>query len=110
MLGSFSSSAMRSSRYFELYTSKRQVEAAGDLGVGLLHLLLRRALRFAHGGDDQVLEQRNVLLLERLRRELQLLQHLLAVDHGLHQAAARGGLVALLDELLLNLAHLFLHL
>src|SRR4029077_1188744 len=65
MLGSFSSSSIRSSKYFELYTagggwlSERQVEAAGDLGIGLGHLLLRGALRFAQGGDDQVLEQRD---------------------------------------------------
>src|SRR5262245_51255256 len=110
MLGSFSSSAMRSSRYLELYTSERQVEAAGDLGVGLLHLLLRRALRFADGGDDQVLEQRDILLLEHLGRELQLLEHLLAVHHGLHEPAAGGGFVAILDQLLLQLAHLLLHL
>src|SRR5262245_3557719 len=110
MLGSFSSSAMRSSRYLELYTSERQVEAAGDLGVGLLHLLLRRALRLADGGDDQVLEQRDVLLLEHLRRELQLLHHLFAVDHGLHEPAAGRGLVALLRKFFLQLAHLLLHL
>src|SRR5262245_22564182 len=110
MLGSFSSSAMRSSRYLELYTSERQVEAAGDLGIGLLHLLLRRALRLADGGDDQVLEQRHVLLLEHLGRELELLQHLLAVDDRLHEPAARGGLVALLGELFLKFAHLLLHL
>src|SRR5580765_5808660 len=114
MLGSFSSSAISSSRYFELYTgaarSERQVEAAGDLGIGLGHLLLRRALRFADGGDDEVLEQRDVLLLERLRIELQLSQHLLAVHHRFHQPAARRGVVALVDELLLDLVHLFLHL
>src|SRR5262249_17933137 len=107
MLGSFSSSSMRSSRYFELYTgvraSERQVEAAGDLGIGLGHLLLRRALRLADRGDDQVLEQRDILLLERLRGQLELLQHLLAVHHRLHQPTAGRGLVAFVLQLLLQL-------
>src|SRR5260221_4156769 len=116
MLGSFSSSAISNSRYFELYMgrggdrSERQVEAGGGLGVGLGHLLLRRSMRLADRRDHQVLEQRDVLLVEDLRGELQLLQHLLAVHDRLHQAAARGGLVALLGQLGLELAHLLLHL
>src|SRR5262249_50451477 len=90
--------------------SERQVEAAGDLRIGLGHLLLRRALGLADRGDEQVLEQRDVLLLEHLGAQLQLLEHLLAVHHHLHQSAAGRGLVALLGELFLQLAHLLLHL
>src|ERR1043166_4650927 len=114
MLGSFSSSAISNSRYFELCTrarrSERQVEAARDLGIGLGHLLLRGALRLADRRDHQVLEQRDVLLVEDLRGEFQLLQHLLAVHDGLDEPAAGRGLVALLGQLGLELAHLLLHL
>src|SRR5690349_22217983 len=114
MLGSRTSSSIRSSTYLELYIGgvalERQLEAAGQLGERLVHVGFGGALGLADRGDDQIFEQRGVAVLHRVRPDLQRLQHLLAVDDRGHRAAARAGLEALFGELLLHLGHLLLHL
>src|SRR5262249_3160938 len=103
-LGRFSRPSVKSSRYFEVYMggdgSEGQGEAAGDRADRLVHLGLGLLLGLADRREDQVFEQRRVPFLERLGADLQLLEHLLAVDDGAHHAAASGGLEALVLELL----------
>src|SRR5881628_1069868 len=107
MLGSFSSSSIRSSKYFELYMrgrrrSEGQRESAGNGSDRLVHLGLGLLLSLAHRGQNQVLEQRRIGILERLGADLQLLEHLFAVDHRADQPAPGAGLEALVGELLLH--------
>src|SRR5262245_25868714 len=90
--------------------SEREVEAAGQPSEGLLHPLLRRPLRLTHGREHEILDQRGVVVLQRLRADRQFLERLTPVDHRAHQTAAGGRLETLLGQLLLRLGHLLLHL
>src|SRR5262245_42430556 len=113
-LGSFISSSTRSSKYFELYMgaklSEWQVDAAGELAESFLHVGLGGALRLAHRGHDQILQQAGVGLFERLGIELDLDQLAPAIHGRRHHAAAGAGGKAFLLETLLRLGHLLLHL
>src|SRR5262249_41585991 len=88
---------------------ERQRKSAGELPQSLLHARFGRALRFTDGGEHEVFDHRRVFL-ERFGLDRQLLEHLLAVDHGLDQTAAGAGFVALGGETFLHLAHLLLNL
>ena len=109
MLGSRVNSSIRSSRYLELYMRggalglERHLEAAGELAERIVHVRLGSALRLAHRGDDEVLEQFDVAILDRVLADLQFLEHLLAVDDRLHHAAARTRIEAFVLQLLLQL-------
>src|SRR3954466_12653440 len=84
-----------------------QAHAAEQAAHLLLHVLVCLLLRVDERGDDHVLQDLDVVLVDDLGIDLQRLHLLQAVDHDGDRAAAGGAFGARLRRLLL---HLVLHL